>query len=201
MTYVAISFDDGYIKQYEYAKLLYKMDIPATFFLITGLTEYSGEKLITKEPKLIREIMDMGHEVGSHTHTHPDLTRIGREKIREEFINSINTLRRWGIDYEVGIAYPYGSFNNEVIEEASRYFAYGRTMGEYNRWNERFIRYAIGGMGIRHLPKLIIKLITGKPKLISIVMHRENPTLIKATIEYLKMFNLRFKTLSEAIHG
>lgn len=199
MICVAISFDDGYVRHYEYAKLLYKLDVPATFFIITGLNEYNGEKLLANKPELVRDIVDMGHEVGSHTHTHPDLTKVGRETIEDEFLRSTEALRSWGIDYELGIAYPYGSFNNDVLDLASKYFIYGRTMGSYNRWNEKPTKYAIGGMGIRHLPKLIIKAITKRTRLVSIVMHRESLSTIKLMVDYLRMFNAKFLTLNQAV--
>ncbi len=65
MIYVTFSFDDGYLEHYSIAKELYRLDIPATFFVITGLTSYMGKKLLITEPKLIREIEDMGHEIDS----------------------------------------------------------------------------------------------------------------------------------------
>ena len=200
MTCVAISFDDGYLRHYEYAKLLHKMDVPGTFFIITGLTEYMGEKLLTTKPELIRELTDMGHEVGSHTHTHRDLTRLSPEEMRIEFMRSIEALRRiLGDDYEFGIAYPYGSFNEYVINEASRYFIYGRVMGSFNRWNEKPMKYALGGMGIRHLIKYPIKALTSKPKLINVVFHNEPAWLIRLTINYLRTFNVKFVTMREGL--
>ena len=200
MTCVAITFDDGYLRHYEYAKLLHRMDVPGTFFVITGLTEYVGEKLLTTRPELVRELTDMGHEVGSHTHTHRDLTRLSPEEVRVEFERSIETLREMlRNDYEFGIAYPYGSFNNHVINEASRFFAYGRVMGSFNKWNEKPMKYALGGMGIRHLIKYPIKAITNKPKLINVVLHDEPTQLIKLTINYLRTFNIRFVTMKEGL--
>ncbi|ADN49868.1 polysaccharide deacetylase family protein [Vulcanisaeta distributa] len=200
MTCISINFDDGYLIHYEYAKTLYRMDIPATFFIITGLNEYMGKKLIITRTELIKELIDMGHEVGSHTHTHRDLTTVSPSELREEFARSIETLMkvlRNGDGF--GIAYPYGSFNENIANEASRYFIYGRVMGRFNRWNERPMRYAVGGMGVRHLVKYPLKVLVSKPRLIVVVFHDEPSWLIKLTIGYLKAFNVRFVTLREGL--
>ncbi|MEZ0346407.1 MAG: polysaccharide deacetylase family protein [Infirmifilum sp.] len=88
------------------------LELGVLFFVITGPSEYNGKKLLTSRPELVRANANMGHEIGSSTHTHHNLTKTGRSTIEDEFLWSIETLRSWGIDYELSIAYPYGSFNN-----------------------------------------------------------------------------------------
>jgi peptidoglycan/xylan/chitin deacetylase (PgdA/CDA1 family) len=173
------------------------MSVPGTFYLITGLREYMGRKLMINNKELVRELINMGHEVGSHTHTHRDLTRIGINEVEEEFrLSKVIISELTGND--VGIAYPYGSFNGEVIRVASKYFIYGRTMGSLNRWNETANRYALGGMGARHLMKLPIKVLKGI-RLVTVVFHDEPTWLVKSVIEYLRAFNARFVTLREGL--
>jgi peptidoglycan/xylan/chitin deacetylase (PgdA/CDA1 family) len=174
------------------------MGVPGTFYLITGLREYMGRKLMINNKELIRELIDMGHEVGSHTHTHRDLTRIGINEVEEEFRLSKVIISELTGNDDIGIAYPYGSFNEEVIRVASKYFVYGRTMGSLNRWNEMANRYALGGMGARHLIKLPIKVLKGI-RLVTVVFHDEPTWLVKSVIEYLRVFNARFVTLREGL--
>ena len=198
MICAALTFDDGYMEQFRYAQLLYRMDVPGTFYLITGLREYMGRKLMINNKELVRELIDMGHEVGSHTHTHRDLTRIGINEVEEEFRLSKGIISELTGNDDIGIAYPYGSFNEEVIRVTSNYFVYGRTMGNFNRWNEVANRYALGGMGARHLMKLPIKVLKGV-KLVTVVFHDEPTWLAKSVIEYLRIFNARFVTLREGL--
>jgi len=198
MICAALTFDDGYMEQFRYAQLLYRMDVPGTFYLITGLREYMGRKLMINNKELVRELIDMGHEVGSHTHTHRDLTRIGINEVEEEFRLSKGIISELTGNDDIGIAYPYGSFNEEVIRVASKYFVYGRTMGNFNRWNEAANRYALGGMGARHLMKLPVKVLKGV-RLVTVVFHDEPTWLVKSVIEYLRVFNARFVALREGL--
>jgi peptidoglycan/xylan/chitin deacetylase (PgdA/CDA1 family) len=67
MAMLSLTFDDSYLAYYEAAKKLHRMDVQATFFIITGLETYSERRLLTTRPELIKEIVDMGHGIGSHT--------------------------------------------------------------------------------------------------------------------------------------
>jgi peptidoglycan/xylan/chitin deacetylase (PgdA/CDA1 family) len=174
------------------------MGAPGTFYLITGLREYMGRKLMINSKELVRELINMGHEVGSHTHTHRDLTRIGINEVEEEFRLSKGIISELIGGDDIGIAYPYGSFNEGVIRVASRYFIYGRTMSSFNRWNEVADRYALGSIGARHLIKLPIKVLKGV-RLVTVVFHDEPTWLVKLVIEYLRTFNARFVTLREGL--
>jgi len=194
---VSLSFDDGFLIHYDYARLLYRLGIPGTFFLITGLDNYDGEKLIINRSDLVKEIIDMGHEIGSHTHTHRDLTKLSTQEIESEFKISTEVLKRY-IDYDLGLAYPYGSFNEEIIKIASKYFIYGRTMGDFNKWNKIPNKYVLGGFGARHLIKLPIKILSDI-KLINIVFHKESLLLLRLVIEYLEMFKVKFVALREGL--
>jgi len=192
---VALTFDDGYLEHYRAARELYRADIPATFFLITGLNTYNGRKLLSAEPRLIRDIVDMGHEVGSHSHAHRDLTGLTPDEVEFECRSSKELLEDVTGRDVVGLAYPYGSFNNAVSNIVSRYYRYARTMGSYNRWNRDADIYAIGSLGVRHLPKLLLG---AKPRLLVVTFHTDLH-LVKPTILFLKLFNAKFATLSEAL--
>lgn len=194
----ALTFDDGYVEQIRHARLLYKMGVPGTFFLITGLKEYMGKKLMIARENLIRELVDMGHEIGSHTHTHRDLTRLSASEIERELKLSRSAVERLSGSGDIGVAYPYGSFNEHVIEAASKYFAYGRTMGAFNRWNEAALRYALGGMGARHLIKLPLRAVGGV-RLVTVVFHDEPLWIVRAVIDYLRALGARFVTLREGL--
>jgi len=194
-----LTFDDGYIEHYAVAKELYKADIQATFFITAGLKNYGGRRLLTTEPKLIREIADIGHEVGSHTYAHKDLTRLSPEEVDKECRLSKTALEDiTGADV-VSLAYPYGSFSNAVVNIVSKYYKFARTMGGYNRWNDRFDLYAIGSVGARHLPKLLFKAITSKPKLLVVTFHLDLH-LVKSVIWYLKLFNAKYMTLKDTFN-
>ena len=60
------------------------------------------------------------HTIGSHTVTHPDLTKLSVTNIDSELINSKNYLENITnkpIEY---FAYPYGNYNKIVIENVKK---------------------------------------------------------------------------------
>jgi len=122
MTYLSLTFDDGFLMHYEAARELYSHDILSTFFIITGVQRYNARSLLLRKPRLIRDIADMGHEIGSHAHTHKDLTMISAKEVEEECISSARTLGEVLRDdsSSYGIAYPYSSYNDQVINVVSK---------------------------------------------------------------------------------
>lgn len=97
---VAFSFDDGFKSNVRAAKLLAEEDVSACFFLCSGLmardidtvrAAYSGA--VGSESGTINwsdseEILDLGHEIGSHTRTHATLSTISDEQAAEEIQSS-----------------------------------------------------------------------------------------------------------------
>ena len=88
---VAITFDDGYADNFQYAfPLLAKHGLGATFFLTAGLIDKdpavierfrmlrrsTAADVQPLEWSEIREMMRNGMEFGAHTCTHPNLARL-----------------------------------------------------------------------------------------------------------------------------
>ncbi len=69
---VALTFDDGPDPRWtpQVLDILKAKHVPATFFIV-------GENALTERPLLERMIRE-GHEVGSHTYTHPNIATISR---------------------------------------------------------------------------------------------------------------------------
>jgi len=198
-TYVSLTFDDGYLEHYEVAEILSSKGIRATFFLITHLRDYNGKALLTTRPELVRKIHQMGHEVASHTRTHPLLTVVPSKVVEEECSASRNYLSEL-IESEItGFAYPYGAYNNKVANIVKKYYGYARITGAFNRWNTESIdRYVIGGMGIRHLIKLPLNLVRPREtRYLVLVFHDDPPKAIVNAVRLLRLIGGRFATLSE----
>ncbi|HKT21616.1 MAG TPA: polysaccharide deacetylase family protein [Nitrososphaerales archaeon] len=123
---VALTFDDGYLEHFLTAKTLSHLGVPATFFLITGLEVWNGRRLLFCRPDLVREICEMGHEIGSHSLSHPDMTALGSDRVAVELSESRGRLEEVTGKEVQGFAYPYGRFNPDVKLEASRTYRYAR---------------------------------------------------------------------------
>ena len=71
---IALTFDDGPDPTYTPAILdiLKKAQVPATFFLVGANAELN--------PDLVRRTVDEGHEIGSHSFTHPNLSVVSPQQ-------------------------------------------------------------------------------------------------------------------------
>lgn len=115
---VVITFDDGYLNNYELAvPLLLEHDLPACFFLTAGFVgtnktfwwdraKRSSESLMSWSQA--REIAELGFEIGCHTWSHPDLgqeplTSVDRELYRARA--KIEDMTGVSVEH---FAYPYG---------------------------------------------------------------------------------------------
>ena len=77
MKRLALTFDDGPSRWTPAVlDLLGEHGARATFFLI-------GQR-VRERPHDVRRIVEAGHEIGSHTMTHPRLTEIGENEARRE---------------------------------------------------------------------------------------------------------------------
>ena len=111
---VIITFDDGWVTQYENAlPLLAKYHFPATFFVVT---DYIGHRGFVSWPQL-QTLLTEGMKIGSHSRSHPRLTKIADPaQLWDQVYNSKVMLES---QLEVPIAefaYPYGSYNTEAAE-------------------------------------------------------------------------------------
>ncbi len=86
---VAISFDDGDLGQYTRAfPALARRGMTATFFITTSWVGTTG---YASWPQL-REMKAAGMSIQSHTHTHPFLSELPAERLREELRRSKQAL-------------------------------------------------------------------------------------------------------------
>lgn len=113
---IAMTFDDGpNIKTTSIIMdTLEYYDGAGTFFCL-------GERLRQdKEIPFIKEAIEDGHEYGSHTQSHKDLTKLSSNEIVEEISIPANDLKN-GFGYEIKLYRPpYGARNSEV-DAASPY--------------------------------------------------------------------------------
>lgn len=120
---LTFSYDDGVKQDVKLIEIFNKYNLKATFNLNSQL--FGAEKYITtsnlriEHSRLnmqdIKHIYD-GHEVASHTLTHPDLTKLNDEEIVSQVEQDRINLSEL-VGYEVlGMAYPYGGVNDHIAE-------------------------------------------------------------------------------------
>lgn len=118
LPFASITFDDGFRDVYTHAfPILKRYGFPFTLFLQTGFMEggsaafnwsphYAGLEPLTWEQ--VREIIQDGCVVGSHSHFHSRLSQCTDGQIREELIRSKQILEsKLGVEVNT-LAYPFG---------------------------------------------------------------------------------------------
>ena len=132
---VAITFDDGYDDNHEFAlPLLQRSGLPATFFVTPGFIARDQEVIQRFRKALrsrdddfgpmswsqVRELRDAGMEIGAHTQTHPNLSLLPAERAAWELGHSKEVLEQ-ELGEEVGsLAYPFGKPRRHITEETLR---------------------------------------------------------------------------------
>ena len=122
---VAITFDDGYQSVlFNAAPLLKKYSLPATFFLLGNVSQVRKDelennlKLLTNNEA--KKLLTKEFEIGSHTISHPDLSKLSNSEIAQEIIESKKMLEKRLAKKIKYIAYPKGIYNKEVIKAVKK---------------------------------------------------------------------------------
>ncbi len=118
---VTFSFDDGVKQDVRFVELLNKYGMKGTFNLNTGIASevhrwvYKGVDVIHMNKA---DMLDLykGHEVAVHTLTHPFLEKLDEQKIHEQVYGDKCNLEDWYGEEVVGMAYPYGTYDDRVVE-------------------------------------------------------------------------------------
>jgi len=113
----ALSFDDGMADNHDVVlPILAELGLPATVYVVTGLVGKpnpwmatgSGARMMNEDE--LREVAAAGIEIGAHTVTHPDLSRLDYDACVDEAAGSRRELERLlGVSVRT-FAYPYCRF-------------------------------------------------------------------------------------------
>jgi peptidoglycan/xylan/chitin deacetylase (PgdA/CDA1 family) len=122
---VALTFDDGFANiASEALPVLADRGLPATVFVVSDCVGATNRWATTdgyglaEQPLLDWEALGrlaaQGMAIGSHSRTHPDLTRLGRPQIEDKIHGAASEIaRRLGVGPS-GFAYPYGAADDQV---------------------------------------------------------------------------------------
>ena len=111
--FVALTFDDGYASVYDKAfPILKKYNYTATVFIITDMVDKPNHMTWQQLRKLLNE----GIEVGSHSETHPYLSKLDSSSLKNQVAGSKQRLEQMLNNKVTAFCYPYGDFNDEIKE-------------------------------------------------------------------------------------
>ena len=109
---ITTSWDDGHPLDLRLAELLHKYDVPATFYI-----PISYAKRGCMNPQQIREIAER-FDIGGHSYHHIRLTKISPQAAAMELNKGKEELQEITGKEVISLSYPYGNFNNGLIEIA-----------------------------------------------------------------------------------
>lgn len=124
---IFITLDDGYKNNLNVYSIFRKVETEsfqpkATMFIIS---DFIGRKTRLSEADL-KMLADSGLiSIQSHSATHPELTKT--KNLRYELEDSKEKIQKITGQPVIALAYPYGLFNDKVIEETKTYYRYGLT--------------------------------------------------------------------------
>lgn len=131
---VIITFDDGYLDNYEEAyPILQEFGFKGNFFVVTEFIDAGREGYMTWE--MIEEMSRAGQRIESHSRTHPDLTTKSRDGLIWEILGSQETLAAH-IGYKPRyFCYPGGTYDEETIQVLRDLDFWGAVTTQNGTWH------------------------------------------------------------------
>jgi peptidoglycan/xylan/chitin deacetylase (PgdA/CDA1 family) len=135
---LSVTFDDGYRSVIERAfPILEQFDMPGTVFVPSQYATspeppfWQGKRhqqwfggpfeseLAGLSWQELRKLIAAGWEIASHSRSHPHLTDLGDEALKEELLGSRQECEQGTGKSCLSLSYPYGDLDERVIQVAS----------------------------------------------------------------------------------
>lgn len=106
---IAISFDAawGGDKTRKLLDILDEYGVKTTFFVV--------DTWVQRYPELVREVAARGHEIGNHSTTHPQMSKLSRDQIRKELDTVAEHIEALTGARPTLFRPPYGDYGNDVV--------------------------------------------------------------------------------------
>jgi peptidoglycan/xylan/chitin deacetylase (PgdA/CDA1 family) len=108
--YIAMTFDDGPSAENtpRLLDILKERGIKATFFLI-------GQNA-AEHPEIVKRILAEGHEIGNHSWTHPQLSKLSDDRVTDEIVKTQNAIHEASGYTPTLLRPPYGAITQRQRE-------------------------------------------------------------------------------------
>ena len=107
---VSISFDCAWGVEHTDSLLsaMKKYNVRCTFFAVQFWVE--------KYPEYVQKIIDAGHEMGTHSRSHPYMSKLTKAQIQDELTTSSQAIEKITGKKVTLFRPPYGDYNNTLID-------------------------------------------------------------------------------------
>ncbi len=110
--HLSISFDAawGADKTKQILDICDQYNVKATFFLVGFWVD--------KFPDMVQEIARRGHEIGTHSQTHPQMSKLSHKQVTSELEVSCNKIVALTNQPVTVFRAPFGDYNNQLLDVA-----------------------------------------------------------------------------------
>lgn len=183
---ISISFDAAWGNEdtQQLIDILNKYNVKTTFFVVGGWVD--------KYPESVKALHDAGHEIMNHSNTHPHMTQLSVEKMKEEISKCDEKIKAITGVKPFLFRPPYGDYNDKVVKTC-------REMGYYT------IQWDVDSLDWKELgPESIIERVTKRIKPGSIVLFhnaaKDTPAALPVILERLQKEGYNIVPISQLIY-
>ena len=214
MKYFVLSFDDGTVHDKRFVELLNKYQIPCTFNLNSGLEdfvwEYEGNPVVRQH---LADTVEQyhGHEIASHSLTHPRLEQLPPPRLRQEVEEDCYALKKIFEVQEIGFGVPFTVCGEREIHIIKKYVRYIR-LSEYASsfalpadpyhipihalYNDTDVRQKIAAFAENDLPRSLF-VMAGHSYELEFLNHWE---YMEDLLQYIKSFDFEIVTTMDFVN-
>jgi len=152
---IAITFDDGYKDNYTNAfPTMKKYGFTGTIFVIAE--NIGSNNILTWDD--LKALIKEGWQIGGHSMTHVDLTKLDSPKLTEEVKNSKLSLEK-KLEPIKSFCYPFGAYNAKVekaVQDAGYLIGFTTDRGWADRKTDLLLQhriYCFASMGMKEFEK------------------------------------------------
>jgi peptidoglycan-N-acetylglucosamine deacetylase len=184
--YVAMTFDDGpsAANTPRLLDMLKQRNIKATFFLI-------GQN-VAANPDIVRRILAEGHEIGNHTWTHPQLSKLGDDRVTTEITKTQEAIKEASGFTPTLLRPPYGAITPRQREWIENQFGLSVIL-----WSVDPLDWKRPG------PSVVTQRILSQARPGAIILshdiHKQTVDAMPATLDGLIAKGYKFATVSQLI--
>ncbi|MCI8413512.1 MAG: polysaccharide deacetylase family protein [Clostridia bacterium] len=184
---VALSFDAswGADKTQAILDTLTRYDIKANYFVVSFWAE--------KYPDMLKKLQESGRvEIGTHSNTHPHMSKLSRNQIELELSTSVDVIENITGKKPDLFRPPFGDYSDALLEEAEK-------QGLYT------IQWDVDSLDWKDLSATAMaeRVLKGVKNGSIVLMHNDGkhtPEALPLIIEGLKNKGYSFKTIGELIY-
>src|ERR1700722_3000531 len=184
--YIAMTFDDGPSAENtpRLLEMLKQRNIKATFFLI-------GQNAASN-PDLVRRILADGHEVGNHSWTHPQLSKLSDDRVTAEITKTQDAIKEASGFTPTLLRPPYGAITARQREWIENRFGLNIIL-----WSVDPLDWKRPGASV--ITQRILSQVRPGAIILSHDIHKQTIDAMPATLDGLISKGYKFVTVSQLI--